>query len=157
MTDTETVQPRQLRLDGGEDPCTPPRRRPRAASRPPLGRVSDTTPRLSGAEAERAAATVRDATLADLLASANPWDVDRVKAVTLAAARQDPAGEVSANTLRDLLEPHLHWLIAPTFNALSHQRGVLINTGRKVPSTSPRTKGHGITVYRLASVRSGAA
>ncbi|MHB9862014.1 hypothetical protein [Streptomyces sp. YIM S03343] len=97
-------------------------------------------------EAEQDAAAVRDATLEDLLASTWPWDVDRVKAVVLAAAREH--GEVSANDIREVLEERLHWLIGPAFNSLTHQRGPLVNTGRRVPSTSPATKGHGISVYR---------
>lgn len=97
---------------------------------------------------EENAAALRDATLAELLAWAAPWDVQRVKAVILAAAREDPAGEVSANTVRDLLDAPYHWLIGPAFNALGHSR-MLYNTGRKVPSTSPPTKGHGVAVYRI--------
>lgn len=95
---------------------------------------------------ERAAAAVRDHTLEDLLASTWPWNVDRVKEVICAVARE--RGEVSANDIRLVLEEHLHWLIGPAFNSLTHQRGPLVNTGRRVPSTSPATKGHGISVYR---------
>jgi hypothetical protein len=95
---------------------------------------------------ERDAAAVRDATLDDLLAAAWPWDIDRVKAVVLAAAKE--RGEISANDVRGLLEDRLHWMIGPAFNSLSHQRGPLVNTNRRVPSTSRATKGHGISVYR---------
>lgn len=97
------------------------------------------------------AAALRDATLEELLAAAWPWDVDRVKAVILAVAKEH--GEVSANDVRDLLEERLHWLIGAAFNSLSHQRAprVLINTGRTTPSRSERTKGHGIRIYRLAT------
>ncbi|MDX3298581.1 hypothetical protein PV569_33510 [Streptomyces scabiei] len=98
---------------------------------------------------EREAAAVRDATLDDLLSAAMPWDVDRVKEVVLAVARE--RGEVSANDVRGVLEERLHWLIGPAFNSLTHQRGTLVNTGRRVPSTSPATKGHGISVYRWAA------
>lgn len=106
-------------------------------------------------KAERDAAAVRDATLEDLLAAAWPWDVDRVKAVVLALAREH--GEVSANDVRAVLEERLHWLIGPAFNSLTHQRGPLVNTGRRVPSTSPATKGHGISVYRWVAPASEAA
>jgi hypothetical protein len=98
---------------------------------------------------ERDAAAVRDATLENLLAAGRPWDVDRVKEVILAVARE--RGEVSANSVRDLLEERLHWLIGPAFNSLAHQRGTLANSGRRVPSTSPATKGHGISVYQLVA------
>lgn len=100
-------------------------------------------------KAERQAAAVRDATLEDLLAAAWPWDIDRVKEVALAVAQV--RGEVSANDVRELLEERLHPLIGPAFNSLTHQRGPLVNTGRRVPSTSPATKGHGIAVYRWAA------
>lgn len=95
---------------------------------------------------EQAAAAIRDATLEDLLASTWTWNVDHVKKVVLAAARE--RGEVSANDVRKLLEAHLHDLIGPAFNSLTHQNGPLVNTGGRVPSTSPGTKGHGISVYR---------
>lgn len=101
------------------------------------------------------AAAIRDSTLADLLASTWTWNVDRVKEVVLAAARE--RGEISANDVRGLLEDHLHDLIAPAFNSLTHQRGPLVNTGRRVPSTSPGTKGHGITVYRWVEQSTEAA
>lgn len=106
-------------------------------------------------KAERDAAAVRDATLTDLLAAGWPWDVARVKEVILAAAREQ--GEVSANSVRKSLEEHLHWLIAPAFNALTYRGGPLVNTGRRVPSTSPATKGHGVSVYRLALAEAGDA
>jgi hypothetical protein len=96
--------------------------------------------------AERDAAAVRDITLDELLGAGLPWDVDRVKEVVLAVAKE--RGEVSANDIRGVLEDHLHWLIGPAFNVLAHQRGPLVNTGRRVPSTSRATKGHGISVYR---------
>lgn len=101
--------------------------------------------------AERDAGAVRDATLDDLLAAAWPWDVDRVKAVVLALAREH--GDVCANDVRTVLEERLHWLIGPAFNSLTHQgeRGLLRNTGRRVPSTSPATKGHGISVYQYVA------
>lgn len=104
------------------------------------------------------AAALRDATLENLLAAGWPWDVDRVKAVILAVARE--RGEVSANDVRDLLEERLHWLIAPAFNSLSHQKpgpGALVNTGRTTPSTSEGTKGHGVRIYRLAPAAVGEA
>jgi hypothetical protein len=104
---------------------------------------------------ERAAAAVRDATLEDLLAAAWPWDIDRVKEVALTLAMVH--GEVSANDVRDVLEERLHHLIGPAFNSLTHQRGPLVNTGRRVPSTSPATKGHGISVYRWAASADKAA
>jgi hypothetical protein len=104
---------------------------------------------------ERAAAAVRDTTLDNLLSAAWPWDVDRVKDVVLAVARE--RGEVSANDIRGVLEERLHWLIGPAFNSLTHQRGHLVNTGRRVPSTSPGTKGHGISVYRWAAAAGEAA
>lgn len=92
------------------------------------------------------ASAVRDATLEGLLASTWPWNVDRVKEVVLTAAKE--RGEISANDVRGLLPDHLHDLIGPAFNSLTHQRGPLVNTGRRVPSTSPGTKGHGVSVYR---------
>jgi len=105
---------------------------------------------------EREAAAVRDATLQSLLDSTGPWNVDRVKDVVIAAARE--RGEISANDVRDLLDERDHWLIGPAFNCLTHQRGPLLNTGRRVPSTSPATKGHGISVYRwVAPVEEEAA
>lgn len=97
---------------------------------------------------EQRAGAVRDATLESLLASTGTWNVDAVKEVVLAAARE--RGEISANDVRGLLDERLHWLIGPAFNCLTHQRrrGRLVNTGQRVPSTSPGTKGHGISVYR---------
>ncbi|MFI5814886.1 hypothetical protein ACIA7S_28505 [Streptomyces sp. NPDC051643] len=95
---------------------------------------------------ERDAAAIRDATLESLLDSTGPWNVDRVKEVVIAVAQEH--GEVSANDVRKVLEEHLHWLIGPAFNSLTHSRGMLVNTGDRVPSTSPATKGHGISVYR---------
>jgi hypothetical protein len=97
---------------------------------------------------EQQAAAVRDATLEGLLASTGVWNVDHVKEVVLAAARKH--GEISANDVRKLLEERYHWLIAPAFNCLTHQQNGprLVNTGDRVPSTSPGTKGHGISVYR---------
>ena len=106
-------------------------------------------------KAEQRAAAVRDATLEDLLAAAWPWDVDRVKEVVLAVARE--RGEVCANDIRKLLEERLHWLIGPAFNSLTHQNGPLVNTGRRVPSTSRATKGHGVSVYRYAPATDTAA
>ncbi|MEE1838124.1 hypothetical protein [Streptomyces sp. SP17KL33] len=98
---------------------------------------------------EREAGAVRDATLENLLAAARPWDIDAVKEVAVTVAMLH--GEVSANDVRDLLPERLHPLIGPAFNSLTHQRGPLVNTGRRVPSTSPATKGHGISVYRWAA------
>ncbi|RPE39698.1 hypothetical protein EDD90_2715 [Streptomyces sp. Ag109_O5-1] len=106
-------------------------------------------------EPEQEAAAVRDTTLESLLASTWPWNVDRVKDVICAVAREQ--GEVSANDIRLLLEDRLHWLIGPAFNSLTHQRGLLANTGRRVPSTSAATKGHGVSVYRWAASTDEAA
>ncbi|NUR01411.1 MAG: hypothetical protein HOY79_34255 [Streptomyces sp.] len=94
---------------------------------------------------EAAAAEVRDATLDNLLSDTWPWDVDHVKRVILALAREK--GEISANDVRDRIEQRHHWLIGPAFNSLTHSRTGLVNTGRRVPSTSPGTKGHGVSVY----------
>ncbi|MEU2426991.1 hypothetical protein ABZ619_39265 [Streptomyces sp. NPDC007851] len=97
---------------------------------------------------EQQAAAVRDATLESLLNSTGIWNVAHVKEVVLAAARE--RGEISANDVRGLLEERYHWLIAPAFNSLTHQRNGarLVNTGDRVASTSPGTKGHGVSVYR---------
>jgi hypothetical protein len=101
------------------------------------------------------ASAVRDATLEGLLASTWPWNVERVKEVVLTAAQE--RGKISANDVRGLLADHLHDLIGPAFNSLTHQRGPLVNTGRRVPSTSPGTKGHGVSVYRWVEPRTAAA
>lgn len=100
-------------------------------------------------DTELAAAAAKDATLADLLARAGEWDVRHVKAVILRAALADPDREVSANSIRNVLDPRFHWLVPAAFNAMNNRGGPLVATGRQVASDAPRTNGHGINVYRL--------
>ncbi|MEW2580148.1 hypothetical protein [Streptomyces syringium] len=59
--------------------------------------------------------------------------------------------EFSANDFRDLLPDDLpHGLLGAAVRGLAASRTITA-TGRTVPSTSPATHGHRITVYRLTA------
>jgi hypothetical protein len=94
--------------------------------------------------AEQAAADLRDRTLAELLATASDWDKALVRQAIVAWIREHDT--VSANDLRELLPDTAAGILPGTLRGLSHN--LLIHTGRYVPSTAPRTKGHPIAVYR---------
>jgi hypothetical protein len=96
--------------------------------------------------AEQAAADLRDKTLADLLATASSWDKAVVAQAILAWIREHDT--ICANDLRELLPDTAAGVLPGTLRSMCRSRGPLIHTGRYVPSTAPRTKGHPIAVYR---------
>ncbi|MHC3427231.1 hypothetical protein [Streptomyces sp. DT18] len=104
--------------------------------------------------AEQLAATARDTTLAQLLASTDPdgWNLALVKQAVLAAGRSMP--EFSANDFRDLLPELGAGMAGLACHALLAQR-LIERTGDDVPSTLPSTKGHRIYVYRLTNLGRG--
>lgn len=104
--------------------------------------------------AERAAAALRDETLADLLAGTSAWDRALVRRAVLAYGREHAT--LSANDVRPLLPEMGRSLVGVVFRALACS-GVLVHTGEYVPSTSPATKGHRIAEYALAPVEREAA
>ncbi|WP_370421978.1 hypothetical protein AB8O64_27705 [Streptomyces sp. QH1-20] len=60
------------------------------------------------------------------------------------------AAEFSANDFRDQLPDLPHGLLGAAVRGLAASRTITA-TGRTVPSTSPATHGHRITVYRLTA------
>ncbi|MEH6373647.1 hypothetical protein V7793_04695 [Streptomyces sp. KLMMK] len=58
--------------------------------------------------------------------------------------------EFSANDFRDLLPDLPHGLLGAAVRGLAAS-GTITATGRTVPSTSPATHGHRISVYRITA------
>ncbi|MFJ2110550.1 hypothetical protein ACIOEX_01255 [Streptomyces sp. NPDC087850] len=97
--------------------------------------------------AERHAATEKDLLLAEI-ASQSTWSQFLVEqAVYIYGLANDT---FSANDMREVLPEMGHGFLGAAFNAL-RGGGVIVSTGRLVPSTSPATKGHGIHVWRLSA------
>jgi len=94
--------------------------------------------------AEQVAADARDKTLAQLVRQASSWDRKVVAQAVLIWMRDHDT--VSANDLRDELPDVAGGVLPGVLRGMSHN--YLIHTGTYVPSTSPRTKGHPIAVYR---------
>ncbi|MGW7350900.1 hypothetical protein [Streptomyces sp. NPDC054784] len=95
--------------------------------------------------AERLAADTRDMTLTRIAAT-NTWDRFLVEQAVLYIGQQ---GEFSANNLRDLLPELGHGYLGAAISAL-RGAGIIQPVGL-VPSTSPATKGHRVTVWRLTA------
>jgi hypothetical protein len=94
--------------------------------------------------AEQVAADARDKTLNQLVRQASDWDRKVVAQAVLIWMRDHYT--VSANDLRHELPDVAGGVLPGVLRGMSHN--FLIHTGRYVPSTSLRTKGHPIAVYR---------
>ena len=104
-------------------------------------------PRLT--VAERLAATIRDTTLAEIIARATMWDYRVVQqAVYLVGLDRR---EFSANALRDVLPELAHGHLGAALGGM-HKAGITEHTGQWVPSTSGPTKGHRIAVWTLTAL-----
>jgi hypothetical protein len=101
--------------------------------------------------AEQVAADARDKTLKQLVRQASDWDRKVVAQAVLIWMRDHDT--VSANDLRDELPDVAGGVLPGVLRGMSHN--YLIHTGRYVPSTSPRTKGHPIAVYRRRTAADG--
>ncbi len=96
--------------------------------------------------AERLAAADKDHTL-DQIAAASTWDRFLVEQAVFAVGLANDT--FSANLLRDLLPEMGHGYIGAAINSL-RTAGVIEHTGQVVPSTSPATHGHRLSVWRLS-------
>lgn len=97
--------------------------------------------------AERLAATDRDATL-DRITQSSDWDRFLVEQAVWHYGLKHV--EFSANDLRDVLPELGHGYLGAAINSL-RTAGLIAHTGRVVPSTSPATKGHRLTVWQLTA------
>ena len=108
--------------------------------------MSETTRTKHLTPAERLAAADRDATL-DRIAEATEWDRFLVERAVFHYGLIRDA--FSANDLREVLPEMGHGYLGAAIGAL-HGAGVIEHTGAVVPSTSPATKGHRLSVWRLS-------
>ncbi|MER7046727.1 hypothetical protein [Streptomyces jumonjinensis] len=97
--------------------------------------------------AERLAAADRDFTLA-AIADQSEWDRFLVEQAILAVG--ETRDTFSANDLRTLLPEMGHGYLGAAIKALQ-AGGIIRPTGAMVPSTSPATKGHRLTVWTLTA------
>ncbi|TFI30099.1 hypothetical protein [Streptomyces sp. 4R-3d] len=97
--------------------------------------------------AERHAADEKNLTLAEIAAQSK-WSQFLVEQAVYAYGLANDT--FSANDMRDVLPELGHGFVGAAFSAL-RGGGVIVTTGRLVPSTSPATKGHGIHVWRLTA------
>lgn len=114
-------------------------------------------PRLS--VAEQLAAADKDLLL-DQINAQSEWSQFLVMQAVLAFGQQHDT--FSCNQMRDVLPELGHGFLGAAINAL-RTGGIIEHTGQYVPSTSPATHGHPISVWRLsfkghviAEVRRGA-
>lgn len=95
--------------------------------------------------AERHAAAEKDLLLTDIAAQSS-WDQFLVEQACLALGRD--RAEFTANDMRTVLPELGHGFLGAAINAL-RSGGVIVHTGRSVPSTSPATHGHRLAVWQL--------
>jgi len=96
--------------------------------------------------AERHAAAEKDLLLADI-ADQSSWDQFLVEQAVFAFGLAND--EFDCNQLRDVLPEMGHGFLGAAINSL-RTGGVIVHTGRMVPSTSAATHGHRIAVWRLS-------
>jgi ribosomal protein L34 len=101
------------------------------------------TKRLS--VAERLAADTRDITL-NAVADQSSWDRFLVEQAVLVYG--ESLTEFSANDLRDVLPEMGRGFLGAAITSL-RSAGVIARIEQTVPSTSKRTKGHGLRVWQL--------
>ncbi len=103
------------------------------------------TKRLS--VAERLASTEKDALLADI-ARHSEWDRFLVEQAVLHYGEQHV--EFSCNLIRDVLPDLGDGYLGAAINSL-RTAGIIVHTGRMVPSTSAATHGHRIALWALTA------
>ena len=97
--------------------------------------------------AERLAATGKDATLEQIVARTGDWDRFLVEQAVYAFGLANDT--FSANDLRNVLPELAQGFLGAAINSL-RTAGILEHTGQMVPSTSPATHGHRLSVWRLS-------
>ena len=96
--------------------------------------------------AERLASAEKDLLLSDI-AGQSEWSQFLVEQAVFTYGLATDT--FSCNDLRDVLPELGHGYLGAAINAL-RQGGIIAHTGTYVPSTSQRTHGHPIAVWRLA-------
>ncbi|MCD9194246.1 hypothetical protein [Streptomyces albireticuli] len=96
--------------------------------------------------AERLAAADKDIPLYRIVQSSS-WDQFLVEQAVFAVGRA--RSDFSCNTLRELLPEQGHGFLGAAINAL-RSAGIIEHANGMVPSTSARTHGHRISLWRLS-------
>jgi hypothetical protein len=97
--------------------------------------------------AERLASAEKDFLLEEI-ADQSSWDQFLVEQAVFHFGQRH--NEFSCNDLRDVLPELGHGFLGAAVNSLS-RGGVIVHTGRMVPSTQANTHGHRIAVWELTT------